>query len=379
MRGRRILFLVEGDPVSGLSPASRFRVYQYISHLEALGFRCVVRPSRPPKYFAGDLDFRQLLMRHFLLGHLSWALKLQRMVWHRWWDVIRAWRYDAVFLQRDLLPIRVGTLESVLRRINPRVIFDFDDAIFARPRRAATAAGEQEDRRLRAKVERITAGARAVVVSNDYLAAFARRLNSAVHVIPTPVDTDLLRPREVPRGQGPVVVGWVGTSSNLLYLRDLEPLLRRLGERLQFRVKIVCNPAQAAEYPSLPPHMLEICPWSLDREADHLSEIDIGIMPLRDDAWSRGKSAFKLLQFMAAGIPVVGSAVGLNVEVIRDGITGFVVHTSDEWERAIGRLIEDAALRRTLGRRGREVVVRDYSLSTHIPRLAEIIDAVCCT
>lgn len=377
--GRRILFLVEGDPVTGLSPASRFRAYQYIPHLEALGFRCVVRPSHPPKYFAGDLAFRQLLERHPLLARLAWTMKLQRMVWNRWCDILGAWRYDAVFLQRDLLPIRVAALEGLLRRINPRVIFDFDDAIFVTPSCAATKTGKPEDRRLRAKVERIIAGARAVIVSNGYLADFARRLNPAVHVIPTPVDTDRLRPREACGGRGPVVLGWIGTSSNLVYLRDLEPILRQLGERHQLRVKIVCNPAQPAEYPLLPPRMLEICSWSLDREAKHLSEMDIGIMPLRDDAWTRGKAAFKLLQFMAAGIPVVGSAVGHNAEVIRDGITGFVARTPEDWEIALTRLIEDAALRRTLGRRGREVVVREYSLSTQIPRLAEIIDAVCRT
>lgn len=376
---RRVLFLVEGDPETGLSPASRFRVYQYIPHLEALGFRCVVRPSHPAKYFAGDLAFRQLLHRLPLLARLVWVMKLQRMVWNRCRDILSARHYDAVFLQRDLLPIRVATLEALLRRINRRVIFDFDDAIFVRPSSAATTTGKPDDRRLRAKVERIIAGARAVIVSNGYLADFARRLNTVVHVIPTPVDTDRLRPQEAYRGRGPVVLGWIGTSSNLFYLRDLEPLLRQLGERHQLRVKVVCNPAQPAEYPSLPPRMLEICPWSLDREAQHLSEMDIGIMPLRDDAWTRGKAAFKLLQFMAAGVPVVGSAVGHNIEVIRDGITGFVARTPEDWQVALTRLIEDAALRRTLGRRGREVVVREYSLSTQIPRLAEIIDAVCRT
>ena len=256
--GRRVLFLVEGDPETGLSPASRLRVYQYIPHLEALGFRCVVRPSRPAKYFAGDLAIRQLLDRLPLLARLVWAMKLQRMVWNRCRDILSARHYDAVFLQRDLLPIRVAALEGLLRRINRRVIFDFDDAIFVTPSCAATKTGKPEDRRLRAKVERIIAGARAVIVSNGYLADFARRLNTAVHVIPTPVDTNRLRPQEACRGRGPVVLGWIGTSSNLFYLRDLEPILRQLGERHQVRVKIVCNPAQAAEYPSLPSRMLEI-------------------------------------------------------------------------------------------------------------------------
>ncbi|MGH7753660.1 MAG: glycosyltransferase family 4 protein, partial [Gemmatimonadales bacterium] len=343
--GRRVLFLVEGDPVAGLSPASRFRVYQYIPHLEALGFRCVVRPSRPPKYFAGDLAFRQHLERHPLLARLAWAMKLQHMVWNRWRDILSARHYDAVFLQRDLLPIRVAALEGLLRRINQRVIFDFDDAIFVRPSWAAARTGEQEDRRLRAKVEWIIAGARAVVVSNGYLADFARRLNAVVHVIPTPVDTDRLRPREPRRQRGAVVLGWIGTAANLFYLREMEALLRRLGERHQFQVKIVCNPAQPAEYPSLPPRMLQICAWSLDREAEHFSEMDIGIMPLRDDAWTRGKAAFKLLQFMAAGIPVVASAVGHNVEVIRDGMTGFLARTPEEWSAAVGRLAGDPELR----------------------------------
>jgi len=377
--GRRVLFLVEGDPVTGLSPASRFRVYQYIPHLEALGFRCIVRPSRPPKYFATDLAFRQLLARLPLIARLAWAMKLQLMLWNRWCDVLSAWRYDAVFLQRDLLPIPFATLESLLERINPRVIFDFDDAIFVKPSWVAAKTGRQEDRRLRAKVERIIAGARTIIVSNRYLADFARRLNTSVHVIPTPVDTDRMRPHGARREREPVVLGWIGTSSNLFYLRDLEPILRQLGEHQELRVKIVCNPAQADEYPSLPPRMLEICPWSLDREAEYLSEMDIGIMPLRDDAWTRGKAALKLLQFMAAGIPVVGSAVGHNVEVIRDGITGFLARNPQDWQVALTQLIEDEALRRTLGQRGREVAVREYALSTQIPRLAEVLDAVCRT
>jgi glycosyltransferase involved in cell wall biosynthesis len=208
--------------------------------------------------------------------------------------------------------------------------------------------------------------ARQVLAGNAFLASYARRFNPRVSVVPTTIDTDryspsLRRPGSVP------VIGWTGSYSTARYLEALRPVLQRLGRRHEFRVVVVGAPGLAADGVEV-----EARPWRSASEVSDLADIDIGVMPLDDTEWERGKCGLKALQYMALGIPAVASPVGVNVEIVRDGENGLLAASDEEWERALERLLADAGLRRRLGDAGRATVESGYSARVHAPRVAAV-------
>lgn len=370
----RLLCLVEGDPARGLSPASRFRVYQHVPRLEAAGFRVEVRPSRPSKYFTARASWRRFASRWPRMARLVYAVNLARMRLNRLGDLLRALHADVVLLQRDLVPGASARLEHLLCALHPAVAFDLDDAVWSRPSWSPAPDGSLVDRALEAKIVSILGGVRHAIVSTEYLRAFVRPHVQEVSVVPTAVDVDRFRPRGEarPRG-GPVIIGWIGTSGNLYYFRGLEPAFAALARRFDVRLRIVCNRPDPDELPQLPEGLLEFVEWRLDRELEEFARVDIGIMPLADDPWTRGKASFKLLQFMAVGVPVVCSPVGFNREVVRDGVEGFFAADPAEWEDRLARLIADPDLRAVMGLRGRATAEARFSAEPTACTLAAIL------
>jgi glycosyltransferase involved in cell wall biosynthesis len=355
----RVIFLVEGEPRRGLSPAARLRAYQYGPLFRQAGRDCVFLPSRPPKYFHNRYRLKQLRAR---------ARWLYRLIVFCGWTLIFVTRIcqllcirsgDVVLLQRDLLPNASVALEKLLARRTRRLIFDFDDALL-----------EQN----MGKIQTILRLAHHVIVATPQLETQVKPLNTNVHVIATPVDTATIRPA-ARRSNTPPVVGWIGTSSNLVFLKPLEDMFRALALVRSFRLRLVCNRALASEYPNLPASLMEIAEWRLECETEQLQAFDIGIMPLRDDLWCRGKAGFKLLQYMAAGLPVVASPIGYNRTLVQPGINGFLADSSEEWLQALSRLLTDDPLRRQLGKRGRELVEKEFSLPASFAKLLNVIDA----
>ena len=209
-----------------------------------------------------------------------------------------------------------------------------------------------------------------VIAGNDYLASYAERYNRSVTTIPTCVDTD----RFVPRADGartatPPVIGWIGSPTTAIYIADLAPVLRRVAETDAFVARI----SGAGAPIEMPGVRMENARWSLDDEVRLFNTCDIGVYPLTDDEWSRGKCGFKAIQFMACGVPVVASAVGVNREIIQDGVNGFLASGEAEWVDKIRRLLNDATLRRRMAEAGRRTVERSYSLHVHAPALASTL------
>lgn len=263
---------------------------------------------------------------------------------------------DVVVLQRVLLP---GPLLGLLRRHARRLLFDLDDAIDLR-------ADGTPDRIATRRLRRTLRAADAVLVASPHLAARLAPYASALRIIPSPVDTDRYRPRTSRPSDAPPVVGWIGSGSTTPYLAPVLPVLRRLvGERL-CRVRLI-----GARLPG--DATIDVEPWSLDREVDALSDIDIGIMPLSDDAWARGKAGYKLLQYMALGLPSIASPVGVNAEIVEHGRTGHLVTTPDEWDAALRAQLADAAWRAEAGRVARARIERDYALTRWAPALCDEI------
>lgn len=262
---------------------------------------------------------------------------------------------DLVFVQREAFFVGGPWAERLAARRSP-LVFDFDDAIWIH----AVSEGNRRFAFLKNvdKVSRIVGLAHTVLAGNEFLAAWARRYSGNVHVVPTCVDTERFRPAPRP-DDGTVVIGWSGSASTVAHLRLALPVLERVKRRFGARVrfKVVGDPHFRHE-----PLGLVGEAWRSDTEVAALQAMDIGLMPLPDDEWARGKCGLKGLTYMAVGIPAVMAAVGVNTELVRDGVDGFTPRTEDEWVERLSQLVEDAALRRTLGAAGRATVEQRYSV-----------------
>jgi glycosyltransferase involved in cell wall biosynthesis len=313
--------------------------------------------------------YRLTAFRPFLeqAGHTLELRALPR----RWWSRLAFFRrlYGAnVILQRRLLS---GWQRVLLRRAARRLLFDFDDAVFLRDSYAAR--GLHNRRRLR-RFAGLVRCADAVIAGNAFLAEHAARFtgDSHIHIIPTCVDPKHYSPAEPIRSGDGVELVWVGSSSTLRGLQTIAPLLEEIGRGVPgLRLKLVCDRfLQLRSLPIMP------VPWSEAGEAAEIARADVGISWIPDDLWSRGKCGLKVLQYMAAGLPVIANPVGVQVEMVRHGETGFLAETPAQWIEAVRRLAHDAELRRRMGRAGRRLVESRYSVAAGAARWLALLDGL---
>jgi glycosyltransferase involved in cell wall biosynthesis len=231
-----------------------------------------------------------------------------------------------------------------LRRCGKKIIYDFDDAIMYDARDAQTP-----DRKRKKAFQRTVKLADMVIAGNSYLAEHAREFNSNVAVIPTGLDTSAYKVQVSPIKDGKIRLVWIGSSSTLRYLAEIKTALEEIGSRLDNVIlRIICD-----EFLDLKNMKVEKVQWSFQNQAIDLVASDIGLAPLPDNAFTRGKCGFKILQYAAAGLPTVASPVGVNAEYASNGVTGFHATNTAEWITSISRLIENAELRKTMGRQAR--------------------------
>lgn len=269
---------------------------------------------------------------------------------------LRSRRSDICFLQRHL----VATLTTWEPLLKAPMVFDVDDAIFV-GRRGSTA-------------DRIARHAELVICGSPFVqshfGAFARTA-----LLPTAVDTDRFVPWPTRPCSDQPVLGWSGSSSGFRFLYGIEDALARLmKEHPRVRLKVVAD--RPPSFRLLDPGRVDFEYWTPQREVEVLREFSVGLMPLPDSDWARGKCSFKMLTYMAVGVPVVVSPVGMNNDVLAHGPSGFAAGRSAEWVEAIDALLADAGLRESMGRTGREVVERHYARKVVAPRLAELLEGV---
>ncbi|MBI4349613.1 MAG: glycosyltransferase family 4 protein [Elusimicrobia bacterium] len=343
--------------------STRFRAAQFFPYLRRMGIECTLSP------FLSDEEFRRLYDRG---APAVVAARLLAAAIRRVAGVLRSRSFDVVVVQRGSMlvgpPIIERMIAGPLRR---PLVFDFDDAIWlADP---ASAWGRWTTRlkspRKTAEIIRI---ARHVVVCNEYTRTYARgyRAERDVTVIPTVVDEAEYRSAPAAR-QGPPVVGWIGTHSTAIYLEAVRGALERAAARHSFRVRIV-----GAGRPFRPSGVeVENKAWRLEDEVSDYQSLDIGLYPVADDEWGRGKTGFKPVVYMSCGVACVASPIGGVTEFLRHGENGLFATSDAEWERAIGDLVSDPGLRRRLAAAGRRTVEQRYCLSVQAPRLAEVLRA----
>jgi len=249
------------------------------------------------------------------------------------------------------------------------MIFDFDDAVFIPY--VSPSNGHLSRLKFPGKTRAICRLSSHVMAGNRYLAEYARRVNPNVTVIPTTIDTDKYLPESSKPESPAPVIGWSGSFSTVQHLNILRAPLRRLAAREKFRLRIVGAPDYRLDGVEV-----ESVPWRSRTEIEDLRVIDIGMMPLPDDDWSRGKCGLKALQYMALGIPAICSPVGVNSDIIRDGVNGFLASTEDDWVEKLATLLRSAELRKRFGLAGRRTVESRYSARSQVPRVLEIFKSV---
>lgn len=319
----KVFFILIGD-ISYPSP--RERVIKYLAELTRCGYRYSL-------HIVGNV-------RPGILGKLIYYYKL----------LVESLSSSIIFINR--VPLLQSEIR-LIRLLNPNIIFDFDDAIY-------TGMGLETDikaiRTRRDRFEYIMRNSKLIIAGNRTLAAYAKLFTSEPLIIPTYVDEELFHPGPPKETNGPVI-GWTGRSVNFMYLKQIDVALRRVCQRFPNVVlRIVSDsPLELAGV------NISNKQWLLDQEPHQIRTFDIGIMPLADDEWARGKCAFKALIYMACGLPVVLSPVGMNTEIITDGVEGFFASTQQEWFEKLSMLIQDERLRKRMGIAARRRVESFYS------------------
>jgi glycosyltransferase involved in cell wall biosynthesis len=260
-------------------------------------------------------------------------------------------RHDVIVLFKTLgfssLALRL------LRRANPRIVFDFDDAVMFREQKHRKPLDGRNFRKFLRTMEICSA----VVAGNSFLASFARACDRRTVILPTSIDLRKYLVKEYAKG-GSLTIGWLGLSDGLPYLRQIEPALRRLAQNFPgLKLKVVSDKPLTLSGIEVQNEL-----WQIDTEQTQLSSFDVGIMPLWDSVWTRGKCGYKILQYMGVGTAVVASPVGVNGEIIRSGENGFLARTEEDWVESIGHLIKHPEQRTQFGKSGRRLVEESYSL-----------------
>ncbi|MCA1645790.1 MAG: glycosyltransferase [Chloroflexi bacterium] len=351
-----LFFLLDGET----NASSKHRVLQYFSYLKQHGVQ--PRASRP----VPEAVYQRLVER----GGSSATRKAAfygLFLASRLAAVSRARQSDVVVIQRDLFPFGPPYLERLLARRNSHLVYDTDDATYLRP----TFTPDTPFQRLRRfdKVAEVVTSARWVSVATQPIAEWARHHNANVSVVPMAVDlAEYDRARRAPRLSDPIVLGWAGTAGGLRYLEALAPVLRQVSERHPVVVRVISGGFARVRLPGL---AVDARPWRAESALADLASFDVGLVPLDDTPFEQAKFPFKLLQYLALGVPAVSARVGLAREVIEPGRNGLLAGEPAEWLAALDRLMADVELRTQLAAAARETVGANYTVERVAPLLLD--------
>jgi glycosyltransferase involved in cell wall biosynthesis len=339
----------------GRSAAStRQRLLQYCQSLSQSGIEIRHHALLDDEYVASLVS-----------GGAYSKLKLVRGYAERMKQLISSDHCDVVWIYGELFPYLPGSLERFAFFKSKPIVYDMDDAFFHQYDDSPSPIVRTL---LGGKLKRLLAGSAVCVCGNAYLQAYASRFNANTILIPTVVDTDRYVPSANQSSERPITIGWIGSPSTWALVRPHLALLHQLCGSHAVQIRVV-GAGAAAEKDRFPG--LQLIEWREDDEVNQVQQMDIGIMPVWDGPFQRGKSGYKLVQYMACGLPVVASPVGVNKDIVLPGETGFLAATDADWKDALVRLICDSELRHRMGQRGRLRAEERYSLRSQAPRMIE--------
>ncbi len=336
------------------APSQRFRFEQYLEFLEEKGFQISYQPFWDEKAWLVLYQPGNGLKK--IVGFIKGLAKRTSILF-------QVSKVDFFFIHRECVPLGPPIIEWIIAKIlKGKIIYDFDDAIWL--------PNTSEENKVVAylkwhsKVASICKWSYKISCGNSFLSNYARQFNENVVVNPTTIDTvNLHNPsNRIAKETTPLVIGWTGTQSTLPYFISLVPVLLKIAERFpdQIHLLIIAN-----KDPKLNLKFVEFIPWSKETEIEDLLKIDIGIMPLTDDMWAKGKCGFKALQYMALEIPALVSPVGVNTEIVDNGVNGYWCASENDWIESLEKLIVDKDLRKKMGVEGRKKVIGFYSVSSN--------------
>jgi glycosyltransferase involved in cell wall biosynthesis len=347
----RILLLGRYDC---LGASSRIRAYQYLPYLKRCGIEITVSPLLLNDYLKLLYEKKNISIVSIFNAYLR-RLRV----------LLRARKFDLIWIEKEIFPWLPAFIEKVFTLGTPYLV-DYDDAIFhnydIHPRRIVS-------RLMGRKIDEIMANAAVVTAGNEYLASRARQAGAkTVVVLPSVIDLAKYPGIIDKTEERSFTIGWIGSPSTARHLLGAETALKQVCKNRGGKVVLV----GAGENP-FSGLIATIRDWDEASETDEIGNFDVGIMPLPDNPWERGKCGFKLIQYMACGKPVVASPVGVNREIVVDGVNGFLASSQEEWVRALERLKSDPELRKTLGANGRRMVEEKYCLQVTAPRLHRLL------
>lgn len=341
-----------------LSPGQRFRLEQWLDLLPDGSLDVSFHPLFDSRAYA----------RMYAPGNLgAKATAAIKGLAKRCFQVIQAKKADVAFLFRETFPLGPPFLDMYLERGFP-VVYDFDDAIFLGD--TSRANSMVSNLKVPQKVSRVIAGATITTVGNEFLASYARKFSDSVRVLPTTIDINKYQPPSERRSGSLVRIGWSGSKTTSAHLQTIRPVLLRALADLPVELHVIGDP----DFRLPVSERVKVSAWGPASEIGDLSSFDIGLMPLPNDDWSRGKCGLKALQYMALEVPPIVSPVGVNTQIVSDGENGLVADSEEEWLEAIARLVEDESMRRKLGSAARETVVESYSGQQWAPFFLETLE-----
>ncbi len=321
----KVVFFIQGVTVA----ASRLRVLQYLPWFDKAGISHEVH--------------------EFPRGFKEWVYMLRTIG-----------KTDVVFVQRKRLPLYVLVL---LRRMGNKIVYDFDDAVMFKN----SLSPDPYSKRRMMSFKRMLRFTHLVIAGNGFLKEEAEKYHGRVRVLPTPVDGERYKEKTYTE-RDTVNIGWIGDHGSIHYMESYKDVWEELGARFGKRVALTIICDTFIDTARIETRKVQ---WTYDREIDDLSGLDIGVMPLFDDLWSRGKCGFKIIQYLGVGVPVVCTPVGINKDVVEDGVSGFFASAKEEWVEKLSTLIGDGAMRTRMGKAGRRRIMEGYTAQVCAPKLVQ--------
>ena len=341
----KILFIAAHRP--DRSPSQRYRFEQYFNFLQENGYQCelsfILSESDDKAFYSTGSIFQK-----FFITLKSFKIRIK--------DVRRSNQFDIIFIQREAFMTGSVFFEKQFSKSKAKTIFDFDDSIWLLDTSKANKIWQWM--KSAKKTRKIIAVSDLIFAGNNYLADYANQFNENVKIIPTTINTNLFQRKSEYKDNQKICIGWSGSLTTIKHFENAIPFLVKIKQKYPDKVFFKVMGDQTYQNEELD---IKGIPWSSATEVEILSSFDIGIMPLPDDQWVKGKCGLKGLSYMALEVPTIMSAVGVNPGIIDEGVNGFLANTEEEWVNKISLLIESFELRKKIGKNARKTVEKKYS------------------